>query len=155
MDINIYCEKLEPFISIIKNGLLPILNIGIPVVLIVLGSIDFGKAVVSGDEKATKEAQSNFVKRIIYGVAIFFVPLLISLVLKLIGDSIEVEDGEEITATSWLVCWANEEYTPSRDSNENGTGNYTDPGKESEEDQDSEGEDPGSIDEFDDPYYGE
>lgn len=110
MDINTYCEKLEPFISIIKTGLIPIINIGIPVVLIVLGAVDFGKAIVGGDEKSTKEAQNNFVKRIIYGVAIFFVPLIISLVFTLVGESIETEPGDTITPLSWLVCWSEEEH---------------------------------------------
>ena len=50
-----------------------------------LGSLDFGKAIVTSDEENMKKAQSRFIKRIIAAVALFFVPLLTQVLLGLFG----------------------------------------------------------------------
>ncbi len=53
----------------------------VPAIIIVLGSIDFFKAVVAGKEDEMKKAQRTFVKRVIIGVAVFLVPLLIKVII--------------------------------------------------------------------------
>ena len=55
----------------------------IPIVLILLGVLDFGKAVIAPKEDEMKKAQATFVKRVIAAVAIFFVPVLIDLIMEL------------------------------------------------------------------------
>ena len=45
--------------------------------------VDFGKAVLAQDEQNMKKAQSTFMKRLIIGVIIFFVPTIINLLLHL------------------------------------------------------------------------
>lgn len=64
-----------------------ILKILIPVLLIILGSIDFGKVVLSNDKEAMSKAISTFVIRIIIAVAIFLLPTLVSLILNILGDA--------------------------------------------------------------------
>ena len=56
-----------------------------PTIAIVLGSLDFAKAVVTSDEESMKKAQNKFLKRIIAAVALFFVPLLTQVLLGLFG----------------------------------------------------------------------
>ncbi len=48
-----------------------------PIFLIVLGAVDFGKAVLANDEKQMAQATRNFVVRCIIAVAIFFVPMIV------------------------------------------------------------------------------
>lgn len=63
------------------------LQLLIPVVLIAFGVYDFVRAVVANDEKAMKESQGRFVRRIIAGVAIFFVVAIVRFVFGMIpGD---------------------------------------------------------------------
>lgn len=62
-----------------------ILKILIPIVIIVLGSIDLGKAVVSSDDKAIKSASSKLLKRVVLGIIIFFVPLIIKFIFSMIS----------------------------------------------------------------------
>lgn len=64
-----------------------ILKILIPVLLIILGSIDFGKVVLSNDKDAMSKAISTFVIRIIIAIAIFLLPTLVSLILQILGDA--------------------------------------------------------------------
>lgn len=64
-----------------------ILQIAIPVIIILLGTIDLGKAVMAGEDKQIKEAQKMFIKRLIYGVAIFFVVMIVKAVFGLISNA--------------------------------------------------------------------
>lgn len=56
-----------------------------PTIAIVLGSLDFAKAVINSDEESMKKAQGKFIKRIIAAVALFFVPILTQVLLGLFG----------------------------------------------------------------------
>lgn len=103
------CDDLRPLIKLIKS-VLAIIQFVIPVLLILLGTIDLGKAVISSDDKEVKAAQSRLIKRVIYAVAIFFVALLVSLVMRLVADSTDSDTnklgtGTEQKSTSWSSCW--------------------------------------------------
>ena len=63
-----------------------ILKILIPILIIVLGMIDFGKSAISSDDKAMQKSAMSLVKRIIIGIAIFFVPLLVKIIFNMIGQ---------------------------------------------------------------------
>ena len=97
MDI---CSDLMPIIKLIKHGIIPIIQIGIPIILIIIGMIDLGKAVVASKEDEIKSAQKLLVKRAIYAVAIFFVVLMVTAVFNLVGTS----SGED--TAGWSKCWA-------------------------------------------------
>lgn len=99
------CEDLSAVIKLVKNGLIPILQIGIPIVLIVFGMIDLGKAVIASDDKKIKEAQSMLIKRAIYAVAIFFIVTIVTLVFNLFVSSGASEDEDVGNVTSWRTCW--------------------------------------------------
>lgn len=63
-----------------------IIQIGVPILIILIGSIDFGKAVI-GDEKELSKAVKKFTIRCLSGVGVFFVVLLVQLLLKLVGSA--------------------------------------------------------------------
>ena len=64
------CNGLLPVVQFIKNGVFPIIQIGIPIILIIMGSIDLGKAVMANDDKAIKTATSSLIKRAIAALAV-------------------------------------------------------------------------------------
>ena len=47
---------LLPIVKFVKNGVFPLIQIGIPILLIIMGSIDLGRAVLSSDDKEIKGA---------------------------------------------------------------------------------------------------
>ena len=98
------CTDLAPVIKLVKNGLIPILQIGIPIILIVLGMLDLGKAVMASKEDEIKNAQKMLIKRVIYAVAIFFVVTIVTLVFNLLVTSGATE-GTDANVTSWTECW--------------------------------------------------
>ena len=78
------CNGLLPLVKVIKKGLFPIVQLGIPILLIVLGTFDLGKAVISSEEKEVKAAQSRLIKRFIYAALVFFVATIVSVLMSFV-----------------------------------------------------------------------
>ena len=97
------CRGFDFVIRIIKNGLFPVLQIGIPIILIVLGTLDLGKAVISSDDKAVKEAQSKLIKRCIYAILVFFIVTLIDLLFMMVGN---IAGDSAPGLQAWSECWS-------------------------------------------------
>ena len=97
-----YCSDLKPIINLVK-AVLGIIQFGIPIILVLLGTIDLGKAVMSSDDKEVKAAQGRFIKRCIYAVMVFFVVFLVNLIMKIVSGT-DV-NGNETDAKSWYECW--------------------------------------------------
>lgn len=97
------CAPLMPVIRLVRDGVIPLIQIGIPILLIVLGTIDLGKAVIASKEDEIKNAQKMLVKRAIYAVAVFFVVTIVTLVFSLFASTGD-EDLENVS-NSWTKCW--------------------------------------------------
>lgn len=72
------------FNSILKEIFMWV-QIAVPILVVVLCMVDMAQAVISQDEKGMKTAQGKAIKRVIIGIAIFFVPVLLEIVLDLAG----------------------------------------------------------------------
>jgi len=70
-----------------------ILQIAVPIVLLVMGTIDLLKAVTSGDEKAIKAATGMLGKRAAAAVAVFLLFIIVRLLTRVVGG------------TEWTKCW--------------------------------------------------
>ena len=79
------CNGLLPIVKVIRKGVFPLFQIGIPILLIILGTIDLGKAVISSDEKEVKAAQNRLIKRFIYAALVFFVTTFVSVVMNIVA----------------------------------------------------------------------
>ena len=101
------CDTLRPVIRLIKFGVIPLIQAGIIVVLIVLLIIDLGKAVTAGKEDEIKSAQKLAIKRLIYAVVVFLVPWIVNIAFGLLDNTENIEDPEG-SHTSALSCYANE-----------------------------------------------
>ena len=71
-------------LDIIKK-IVKYIQIIIPILLILLITIDMVKAMLANDDKKMKEAYSNGFKRIIAGIIIFLIPMITSILLGLEG----------------------------------------------------------------------
>lgn len=78
------CEDAGETINLL-NKIYTLLRYLIPVLVIGLSIVDFIKVVVSGDEKAYKNAWNKFIKRVIIGVVILILPALLSLLIRISG----------------------------------------------------------------------
>ena len=98
-----YCSDLKPVINIL-HAVVGMIQFGVPILLIIFGMIDLGKAVISSKEDEMKKAQGTLIKRFIYAVAVFLVVTLVTLVMNIVADGQTGADTE-----SWLRCWRNSE----------------------------------------------
>ena len=60
-----------------------IVRLAVPILLVILGILDFAKAFFSNDDSEMKKAQSKFIKRIFVAILFFFVPVLVNLLLTI------------------------------------------------------------------------
>ena len=74
---------LPVFISNIVN----LIKIATPIVLIIMGMVDFFKASVANDEKGMNEGKTRFIKRTVSGVIVFLVISVVQLVFNAIGTN--------------------------------------------------------------------
>lgn len=86
------CHGLGNIILIVKF-LLTIVQWVVPIILIVLGTIDLVKAVVAGKDDDIKKHQQTLIKRIIAAVIVFLIPMLVTVLMGWIGNS------------EWKTCW--------------------------------------------------
>ena len=84
-DINcaeLFGSKSDPSsIRYMVNEILLYPKIIVPILIIVLGMLDFAKAAIASKQDEMKKAQSDFVKRVIAGVVVFFVPVIIDILM--------------------------------------------------------------------------
>ena len=86
------CGSLGFVVSIVKF-ILNIIQWVVPIILIILGTIDLVKAVTAGKEDDIKKGQKTLIKRAIAAVIIFLIPLLVGTLMGMIGSE------------GWKGCW--------------------------------------------------
>lgn len=91
-----FCEDSARIWKLVGD-LVNIIKIVIPIVIVVLAMLDLGKAVMAGEEKEIQAAQKMLIKRLVYGVLIFFVVTIVQVVFHLVGESVADGDG--------AICW--------------------------------------------------
>lgn len=94
-------DELRPIIVFVKKVAVNSLQIIVPILLILMGTIDMTKAVISNDEKGIKDATSKLIKRVLAAVLFFFVTTIVNIVIGRIA--VAGIDGTD----NWQSCWYN------------------------------------------------
>ena len=87
---NYTCGNLTNFVfdgqfpSIVSTIIL-VIEIGIPLILIIMGMLDLGKAVMAQKEDEIKKGQSMFFKRLMAAAIVFFVIFIVKLLVGLVA----------------------------------------------------------------------
>ena len=89
---NFCNDYMRPIANLIKI-VIDFIKFGIPIVLVIFGMIDLGKAVMAGKEDEMKKAQGTLIKRFLYAVVAFLVVTLVTFAMGLVGSD------------SWKECW--------------------------------------------------
>lgn len=87
---------------------LNIIQIAVPIILIIMGTIDLVRALVAQKNDQMKKAQSTLIKRVIIGVVIFFVPMAIKFVVGMLGDKMNSPCMTSFTNPGQAIERANE-----------------------------------------------
>lgn len=90
-NVNFYCGGdplvLDEMIPHLVTTVINIIKIGIPILLIIFGMMDLGKAVMAQKEDEIKKGWQTFIKRIAAAVVVFLVVFIVQLVLGLVAGS--------------------------------------------------------------------
>lgn len=84
--------KFDGLIPMITSTIVLIIQIGVPVLLIIFGMFDLGKAVVAQKEDEIKKGQALFFKRLIAAILVFFVVTIVKLVVGFAADRADAVD---------------------------------------------------------------
>ena len=93
-----FCAKSYEFWQLIGR-ILVIFKIVVPILLIIFGMIDLGRAVIASKEDAIQKATTSLFKRLIAAVVIFFIPAIVGAVFGLIGSF-----NDEKTTADYKIC---------------------------------------------------
>ena len=78
-----------------------IIQVVVPILLIIMGMLDLGKAVMASKEDEIKKAQTLFIKRIVAAVLVLFIVAVVKLVFGVLADASSGTDtqidGDSIT----------------------------------------------------------
>ncbi len=95
---NGFCATTANIWQIIGYVLL-VFKIVIPILLIIFGMIDLGKAVIASKDDEIKKATTSLVKRAIAAVVIFLLPTIVSFLVGIVGAFGSVQEDYEICRT--------------------------------------------------------
>lgn len=89
---------LLPYIT---STVVTLIQIGVPIILIIYGMLDLGKAVMAQKEDEIKKGQQTFLKRVIAAVIVFFIVVVVKLVISIIAP-----EGDDTISNS-IDCFVN------------------------------------------------
>lgn len=94
-DTDVDCQPDSTLVNVIAivRLVMNIICIAVPIIMILMGTIDLFKAVTAGKDDDIKKKQKALITRIIAGVLVFLVPTIVSVLMDLIGVS------------KWRTCW--------------------------------------------------
>ncbi|MDD3048871.1 MAG: hypothetical protein PHQ89_02640 [Bacilli bacterium] len=87
------CSDFEDSEGNILSYILTLLKILAPILVIILGVVDFAKAMASSEDDAIKKAAGNFGKRLVAAVILFLIPSIIQIIFSLADDANIVDNS--------------------------------------------------------------
>ena len=78
--------------------ILNIFKIVIPLILIIMGMIDLGKAVMSSKPEEISKTAKTLLFRIIAGIIIFFIPTLVGFMFTIVDNFGDIDDDYNVCA---------------------------------------------------------
>lgn len=102
VNVESACYGFDFIVRIIKDGIFPIMQVVIPIVLVVLCTFDLGRAVIGSDDKENKKLFKRILRRLVFAILIFFIVTVINLIFTIVGNITENE-----ALIRWSQCWNN------------------------------------------------
>lgn len=96
-DVSGFCASTANIWQIVGIVLM-VVKIVIPILLIIWGMLDLGKAVVAAKDDEIKKATKSLAMRAISAIIIFFIPTLVNVVLSMVSNF------SDTVKNDWNVC---------------------------------------------------
>lgn len=99
-------DNLLAIVHLVKDGLMPMIQIFVPILLIIMGTIDLGKIIITSDEKEMKQTTKKLVRRIAFAIACFFIVTFVKIITNLLADTND-ENVYNTNDCTWKDYWYN------------------------------------------------
>ncbi len=100
----------------IVNVIVNVIMVGVPILLIIFGMVDLGKAVIASKEDEVKKSTKLLGKRFLYAIGVFavvwFVRFAFDTIAGVVGrDNIEYQEDSNdknynYGTNDWRTCWS-------------------------------------------------
>lgn len=93
---------MDTMIPQITSTIVTLIKIGVPILLIIFGMMDLGKAVMAQKDDEIKKGQQTFIKRLVAAAVVFFVVFIVQIVIGLITTG-----NDKSNITNCIDCFIN------------------------------------------------
>lgn len=87
---KVYCGNITGIprkIPELTSYAMTLVQIAVPIIFVIVGSLDLFKGLTSQKDDEIKKGQQAFVKRLVIAVLIFFVVVIVKLVISVVAES--------------------------------------------------------------------
>ena len=102
MDELSFCVRTSPIWQFVGYFLIG-LKVLVPLIIIILGIVDFASAIVANDKDGTTKSAMSLLKRFIVGVIIFLIPTLVDIVFSIMAEQFEGINSANACSTCLLT----------------------------------------------------
>lgn len=93
------CSQIPCPVFSIAHTIESLIKWAVPIILIVIGMLDFAKATMANDEGDIAKAKQIFIKRLLSGMCVFVIMAVLELVFNVLAAS--AENGENDGGSVW------------------------------------------------------
>ncbi len=90
-------------IAVVIRSIVTIIKIVVPILLIIWGMLDLGKAVIAQKEDEIKKGQQTFIKRIIAAAIVFFIVVIVQVIVGIVAT-----DKDQANVKDCIKCFIND-----------------------------------------------
>lgn len=91
-----FCNEFKSILQFV-GWIITIVKIFMPILIIIFGVFDMGKAIVANDEKAIGKSAKQLGIRIVAGLVIFFLPSIILWIFSLVNSYNDADQNSDFT----------------------------------------------------------
>ena len=103
MFLEFTCSSIPKQILDITHLIYTAIQIGVPIILIIVGMFDMGKAITQQKEDEIKKAQSLLVKKAIAAALVFLMFSLVQLVVSVVSPDTTAANSESWTCVKEIL----------------------------------------------------
>lgn len=90
-------------IGVITRNIYNVVKLGIPILIIIFGIVDFARATIAGKEDDMNSSKGRFIRRIIAGFAVLLMFVIVQFVFNILVDASSGDD-ESLSKDSMQAC---------------------------------------------------
>ena len=123
LDIDSICGAIDDNLAYLIHTIITIVKIGIPILLIIFGMLDFAKGVIASKEDEIKSGQNMFIRRLISAVLVFFVITIVQFLIGIVDDKNDAGESDVWNCANLILNGKTQNSSGNNNGNNNNNNN--------------------------------